>query len=142
MNRGVGRSRDEARQARARAGEQAAADLLRRSGLREVARNWRQGRHELDLVCFDGEVLVFVEVRTRARGGMVSPEESLTPAKRRHFAAAARAYLAAAGLWDTPCRFDAVCVVDAGETLHAEHYRHVFDLSDLADCRNAAWEPW
>lgn len=140
---GGGRKGDrEDRQALAKAGEQAAADLLRRSGLREVARNWRSGRHELDLVCLDGDTLVFVEVRTRARDGMVSPAESLTPAKRRHFVAAARAYLAACGLWDKPCRFDAVCVVDAGATLHAEHLRHVLEFSDVMDRRNPAWQPW
>ena len=52
-------------------GEQLAAAFLRRErGYRIVARNWRSPRDrraEVDLVCRDGDVLVFVEVKTRCR---------------------------------------------------------------------------
>lgn len=51
-------------------GEAAAADFLRqRLGYAIVGRNWRNlrdRREEIDLVARDGEVLVFVEVKTRA----------------------------------------------------------------------------
>ena len=40
---------------------------LRRSGYRILARNFRARGAEIDLVAMDGETLVFVEVKTRAR---------------------------------------------------------------------------
>ena len=48
-----------------RAAEEAAAKLLERSGLRIVARNVKLRTGEIDLVCRDGEVWVFVEVKCR-----------------------------------------------------------------------------
>lgn len=51
-------------------GEDLVVRLLKREGLRVVARNWRDGKREIDLVMVDrkrGEV-VFVEVKTRTRG--------------------------------------------------------------------------
>ena len=117
---------------RGQAGENAAEALLLRAGWRILERNWRQGRHELDLVCEDGDELVFVEVRTRAEGGLVSPAESVTPAKRRSLIRAARAYLAAHAAWERNCRFDVICVT-AGRTIHTEHIRHAFELDQPLD---------
>lgn len=51
-----------------RAGEDAAATLLHSHGMCILARNWRSGPLELDLVCREGDTLVFVEVKTREIG--------------------------------------------------------------------------
>ena len=54
-------------------GENLAADHCRRVlGYRQIVRNWRYKRDELDLICQDGEVLVFVEVRARSESALVS----------------------------------------------------------------------
>lgn len=55
----------------------------------------------------------------------------MTPAKCRSVVKAARAYLSASGEWDVPCRFDLVCVRDAGATFELDYYRHVFDISEI-----------
>jgi len=54
-------------------GEEAAAQALRGKGWQILDRNWRSGHLELDLVCREEGWLVFVEVKTRSRGGRQSP---------------------------------------------------------------------
>lgn len=125
-----------------RAGEDAAAELLRKKGLKILERNWRKGRLELDIVCADGTTLVFVEVKTRQAEGMSDPADALTPAKRRVLTRAAQAWLAAHNAWRRPCRFDVVCVRKRGLALSAEHYRHAFDFSPTLGGGHTAWQPW
>jgi putative endonuclease len=79
-------------------GEQAAADFLRaRQGYAVVTRNWRSPRDqrdEIDLVCRDGDVLVFVEVKARAEGALVSGYQAVDERKKRALRRAVQAYLA------------------------------------------------
>jgi putative endonuclease len=80
------------------AGERAAEALLRARGLRVVARNWRgprDRRDELDLVCRDGDALVFVEVKTRAATALVPGYYAVGARKKRVLLRAATAYLRA-----------------------------------------------
>ena len=131
-----------ARQRTGDAGEDAAALFLQQAGFRVLARNWRQGRLELDIVCREGDVLVFVEVKTRAAGGMLLPGEAVTPRKRATLFRAARAWLAAHDDWDAPCRFDVVCVTRRADTFTVEHIPHAFDISPFVDGGHTAWQPW
>ncbi len=89
--------------ARGRLGEDAAAAFLRERGWKMVVRNWRHGRDELDLVAWDGEVLAFVEVRTRAAHSPVQGYHSVTNRKKHALARAVRAYLR--GLREKPAHF-------------------------------------
>lgn len=75
----------------------AAAWLRRERGFTIVARNWRSPRdrrEELDLVCHDGDVLVFVEVKARAASALVSGFYAVDRRKKKVLLRAARAYLA------------------------------------------------
>ena len=58
------------------AGEAAAAELLEKNGYRIVARNHRCRRGEVDLIAEKGELLVFVEVRSRHAGAACWPGSS------------------------------------------------------------------
>jgi putative endonuclease len=92
-------------------GETAAAEELERLGYRIVARNFRAGRIEVDLVAEQGGDLVFVEVKTRSSLGHGLPAEAVSPAKQRRLAAAAAAYCADQEDDTLPVRFDVVEVV-------------------------------
>lgn len=93
-------------------GEQlAAAWLARERGFVVVARNWRSPRdrrEEIDLVCRDGEVLVFVEVKARAEGALVPGYHAVDARKKRVLRRAIKAYLARLREKPRTFRFDIV----------------------------------
>ena len=120
-------------------GEQHAARWLEKErGFTVVARNWRDPRdrrREIDLVCRDGDVLVFVEVKARAEGALVPGYFAVDQRKKKVMAQAIHAYLSRLPSPPRTFRFDVVEVVHSangqpGEVLHFEnillfskHYR-------------------
>lgn len=91
-------------------GERLAASWLEARGYRIVDRNWRCPYGELDLVAELADELVFVEVKTRRGIAMGTPEEAITPAKRRHLIASTQNYLAAHTMEQRPHRIDVVAI--------------------------------
>jgi putative endonuclease len=83
----------ESRTALGHRAELAVADYLVARGFAVMGRNVRLGALELDVVARQGPLVVVVEVRTRGRGSLVGPFESITRAKR------ARIRRAVARLW-------------------------------------------
>lgn len=128
-------------------GEDAAAALLSRMGWTILARNWRSGHLELDIVAKERDVLVFVEVKTRAKDGMQAPHEALNAVKKERLVRAARAWLAEQNAWDTPCRFDLVCVTTSAGSCRTELIRNVIEYTDTGTRHavgggNSSWQPW
>jgi putative endonuclease len=74
-------------------GERYAEAYYRRRGARCLARNWRHGRDELDLVLLDGEVLVFVEVKTRSAEAGGAGYRAVDGRKKRALRRAAAAWM-------------------------------------------------
>jgi putative endonuclease len=70
-------AREDPRRALGRLGEQLAATHLERLGFAVIERNARTRHGEIDLIAFNGEVLIFVEVKTRRsrRRWRLSPQE-------------------------------------------------------------------
>lgn len=95
-------------------GEMYAYWYLRRHGYIVVARNYmRPGmKGEIDLVGYDGPILAFVEVKTRAavRPGDPRPEDAVDSEKRRHLARVARQFLRARRADSTRYRFDVLAI--------------------------------
>jgi len=87
--------------------ENFASKYLQHRGLRQVASNYRCLFGELDLVMLDGAELVVIEIRYRATGRPVEPEDTITAAKRRRIARATLHFMQRHGEWrDAPLRFD------------------------------------
>lgn len=103
--------------------EEICSDLLRRAGLRILARNWRCRLGEIDLIADDEGTLVFAEVRLRRNGRFGGAAESVTAAKRGRILAAAGLY--AAGRREKPCRFD-VLLLDSLDPPRIEWIRNAF----------------
>ena len=90
-----------------RAGERAAADLLRKRGYEVVGAGFIARRGELDLVCRRGGELVVVEVKTRTDDSFGTPFEAVGSRKRRALMSAAAEYRALSG-WRGPIRYAVV----------------------------------
>ena len=112
-------------------GERLAADWLERERHFQIlTRNWRSPkdrRDEVDLVCHDRDILVFVEVKARAVGALVPGYHAVDRRKKRALRRAIRTYLAQLRVKPRTFRFDIVEVslaaagAAAPEILHFEN---------------------
>ena len=93
-----------------------ATRLLEAAGYRIVERNFRCKAGELDIVARDGEILVFVEVRSRSDDEHGSAVEMIRRSKQRRVARVAAYYLATVEPVFEECRFDIVAIT-AGEAV-------------------------
>jgi putative endonuclease len=118
----------EARRAQGDAAEERACRHLDRSGFTIVERNFRTRGGEIDIVARKGDVLVFVEVRSREVTDFGTPEESITPAKRRRIVATARQYLSKVppSSW-REARFDVIVIEGSGDAAVLRHFPAAFD---------------
>ena len=102
-------------------GEELAAAFLLQTGYQIVGSNFTipVGRNrndaivsvEIDLVAYEGPILCFVEVKTRASDWFAVPAANVDLRKQRQIMRAARAYRRMFGLRNTPDRYDVVSIV-------------------------------
>ena len=111
-----------------------AAKYLRSLGYRIVASSYRTKEGEVDLIGWDGEILVFIEVKSRMNSD--APEAAVRAAKRRRIIRAAHAYIARYKLHDKTYRFDIVAVNETpGKSATCRLLRDAFRLEDTASFR-------
>jgi len=113
-------------------GEKLAGRYLRRHGYKILHRNFR-GRTggEIDLVCRDHDVLVFVEVKTRTREDFGRPFDAVNRDKQKRIARGALAWLRLLGHPDILFRFDVVEVIILdGAAPRLELLRNAFSLPE------------
>lgn len=114
-----------------RRAERRAERLLRRHGLRTLARNYTRRTGEIDLVMLDGDVLAFVEVRFRSEGAWTSGLGSVDGNKRRRLTRTAERYLE-----EHPehryrgIRFDVVSASRGNYRIACEWIQDAFDAMD------------
>ena len=93
-----------------------------------LARNWRAGRREVDLVVRRGEVTAFVEVKARRNRRFGDPLEAIHRKKRADLAAAAREWLDRDPEFSPVVRFDAVAVERDGRDWRVRHVPDAWTL--------------
>jgi putative endonuclease len=110
-----------------RCGEEAALRYLERKKFRIVAQRFRLYRGEIDIIAYDKDTLVFVEVKTRRSREFYSPEESVTPTKQKQIKKIALGFLALHKIMEAECRFDVLSLVraDKGEYI-IQHFKNAF----------------
>ena len=121
-------------------GERAALEYLKEvEGFEIVATNYRLplGRNlrnqkitgEIDIIAYDEETLVFVEVKTRTTDEFAAPERAVDLKKQRQIARAAKRYKQFMNLTQEPHRYDVVTVIPQMEGNKIELLRFYFDDS-------------
>lgn len=112
--------------------EDLACQYLRAEGLRLLAQNFRRRGGEIDLIMFDDDVLVFVEVRFRTTARFAQPGLTVDIHKQRKLIRTAALFLASnPQLADATTRFDVVAVVDSNHP-QCEWMRDAFRPEDSA----------
>ena len=110
-----------------RRGEECAAQFLAGAGYRVIARNWRCGQGEVDLIVErDGEV-VFVEVKTRSNKNFGHPFEAITALKLARLRRLAAAWCDQTDARPRRIRIDAIAVIIVSKAEPVlEHLEGVF----------------
>lgn len=90
-------------------GEGIAVKFLKGKGMRVLARNYRHGHDEIDVVALEEKILVFVEVKTRAASNLVPGYyAAVSGRKRAAIKRCARAYLSSLRVKPAMVRYDVV----------------------------------
>src|SRR4051812_38320878 len=107
-----------------------AGDYLRTLGYRIVASPYRTKTGEVDIVAWDRETLVFIEVKARQNND--PPEDSVGFQKQQRIIRAAHAYIGRYRLHDKPYRFDILAVTTVPGS--KPQFRILPDAFRDADC--------
>lgn len=99
------------RQGLGRWGEEVGLGHVVRRGWEVLARNWRIGRLEVDLIAWDGPWLVIIEIKTRTEPVQADWHRMVSRAQQDRLIRAARAFLARYPERSLEVRFDVVAVL-------------------------------
>lgn len=103
-----------------RRGENLAAEFLAKQGFEIVARNYRFGHGEIDLIVKREDWLLFIEVKTRSSSDFGNPEEFLQDFQINRIFNAAENFIFAID-WQGNVRFDVISIKLGRETV-IEHF--------------------
>ncbi len=110
-----------------KSGEAAAVNFLTRQKYRIVTTGFRLFRGEIDIIAYDKQTLVFVEVKTRRNCQFGMPEESVNPRKQRQLRKIAQGYLSLNNIKNTECRFDVLSLIKEGRNCYrVRHIKNAF----------------
>ncbi|MFU8947047.1 YraN family protein [Mycetocola zhadangensis] len=108
-------------------GENLAAEHLAAAGYRILDRNWRCRQGEIDIIASKGEVVAFVEVKTRSSLAYGHPFEAITPTKLARLRRLAAVWCAENDPHVPVIRIDVIAVLlPSGGTNTIEHLSGVY----------------
>lgn len=109
-------------------GENLAVTFLKEKGYRIIARNYKTGIGEIDIIAQDGNTMVFIEVKTRADEMFGQPFEAVNRKKRYKMKNVALLYMKRYGK-NFPARFDVVSIFSrANGKKEIEHIIDAFEV--------------
>lgn len=109
-------------------GEDRAEEYLLQKGFRIVTRNWQNNFGEIDIIVFDQETLVFVEIRTKNSKYYGSAVESINNKKKKQLILMANIYLNYKNWWGMPYRIDVITIDKIGEKFELNHIKNAIEM--------------
>ena len=100
-------------------------DYLRSLGFRIVTSGYRTKGGEVDIIGWDRDVLVFVEVKSRQN--LEPPEDAVGLKKQLRVILAAKAYMVRHRLQDAPYRFDILAITSGASRPQFRLLRDAFN---------------
>ncbi len=106
-------------------GEELAAEHLKKAGFKILFRNWKWGKHEIDIIAENHDFIVFVEVKTRTDDYQMAPVTAITREKQRSIIYAADGYLQKYNI-NKESRFDVITIIKTSDTFQTDHIEGAF----------------
>ena len=112
-----------------RLGEDLARERLKDFGYKILTTNYTCPFGEIDVIARDGDVLVFVEIKTRKNKSLDQVKEAVNSRKQRHISKVALAYMKSHDLFESKARFDVVAVGLLDGKKEIEIIKNAFELA-------------
>lgn len=106
-------------------GEEIATTYLKDKGFRILYRNWKWGKHEIDIIAGNKNFIVFVEVKTRSDNFQEHPITAVTNEKQKSIIRAADGYIQRYKI-DKESRFDIMTIIKKNEEFEIDHIEDAF----------------
>jgi putative endonuclease len=106
-------------------GEDVAVEHLKKAGFKILSKNWKWGKHEIDIVAENKDFIVFAEVKTRAEDFHMHPVTAITRDKQKSIIFAADGYIRKFNI-DKESRFDVITVIKKNEEFDVDHIEDAF----------------
>ncbi len=116
-----------------KAGEDLAVEFLESEGYTILERNYHFEKAEVDIVAYDNQRFIFVEVKTRTNHSFEESEERLSPEQYKRVMKAGQAWMYERKMEGAPVRFDVVTVLLKGTQPDVRHYKNA--ANDLQQFR-------
>jgi len=109
-------------------GEALAAEYLRQGGYRVIARNYRAGHLEIDLIATRQKKLIFIEVKTRVKSAVGQADNMLSRKQTKNLKRALTAYCIKNRVSLDAAALDLIVIEVDRQNKRAtlKHYRNVF----------------
>lgn len=107
-------------------GEQFASEHLEKNGYAILAKQWRFGRNEIDIIAQKEDVICFVEVKLRNSNWGGKPYQFVSKDKQRRVIRAAHHYLSKHANDHLNARFDIISIIHNAQHKTLEHIENAF----------------
>jgi putative endonuclease len=106
-------------------GEDLAVEYLKNAGFKIIARNWKWGKHEIDIIAENKDFIIFAEVKTRTDDYQMHPVTAITREKQKSIIWAADGYIKKYNI-DKESRFDVLTIIKKSENFEIDHIEDAF----------------